>query len=359
MNLTAAALKSSRLTFFVALMVLLTGALAFLTFPSQEEPSLTMREAVVYVANPGLPAERMEQLVARPLEERLRQLNELKTVTSTVRAGSVFLQVTLREDVRDLVPVWQRMRAKVDEAVPYFPAGTLPPQVDDDFGRVAIASIAVTAPGFSMSEMRTPLKQLREGVLRVPGVQGVSFHGMQDERVYIEFDRARLAGLGLSSAAVLQQLQQQNVVQSGGQAVIAGLNSAVVASGEIRSLQGLQDFMLSVPGADKSAEAAHVRLGDLAQIQVRKADPVESAAIYRGQDAVVLGVSMRPGQNMKAVGKALKERVAELEQLLPAGFTLDYVTFQPDVVAAEMGHMNQVMLETVVIVMIVVVLFLG
>ncbi|MYM93206.1 efflux RND transporter permease subunit [Duganella vulcania] len=359
MKLTSSALNSSRLTFFVALLILVTGAFAFLTFPSQEEPSVTMREGVILVANPGLPAERMEQLVARPLEERLRQLSELKAVTSTVRAGSVLVQVSLREDVRDLVPVWQRMRSKVDEAVPYFPSGTLPPQVDDDFGRVAIASIAVTAPGFSMSEMRAPLKQLREGLLRVPGVQGVSFHGLQEERVYIEFDRARMAALGLSSGSVLQQLQQQNVVQSGGQAVIAGINSAVVASGEIRSLPALKAFLLSVPGADKSAATASVRLGDIAQVQLRKADPVESAAILRGQDAVVLGVAMRRGQNIKAVGKALQERVDELEHQLPAGFTLDYVTFQPDVVAAEMGHMNQVMLETVIIVMIVVVLFLG
>lgn len=363
MNLTTSALKSSRLTFFVALLILVAGAFAFLTFPSQEEPSLTVREGIVYVGNPGLPAERMEQLVARPLEERLRQLNELKTVTSTIRTGSVLLQVTLRDDIQDLGPVWQRMRAKVNEATPYFPAGTQPPQIDDDFGRVAIASIAVTAPDFSMSEMRAPLRQLREGLLRVPGIQGVSFHGLQDERVYIEFDRARLAGLGMSSSAVLQQLQQQNIVQSGGQAVVAGLNSAVVASGEIRSLDALKDFMLSVPpAAGKTGEfttPATLRLGDIARIELQKADPPESAAIYRGQDAVVLGVSMRPGQNMKAVGAALKQRVAELEQQLPAGFSLDYVTFQPDVVAAEMGHMNQVMLETVIVVMVVVVLFLG
>ncbi|MYN44776.1 MMPL family transporter [Pseudoduganella sp. FT93W] len=359
MKLTSSALNSSRLTFFVALLILVTGAFAFLTFPSQEEPSLTMREGVVLIANPGLPAERMEQLIARPLEERMRTLNELKTVTSTVRAGSVLLQVSLREDVHDLVPVWQRMRAKVAEAVPYFPEGTLPPQIDDDFGRVAIASIAVTAPGFSMSEMRAPLKLLREGLLRVPGVQAVSFYGIQDERVYIELDRARLAGLGLSSDYVLQQMQQQNIVQSSGQLIVAGLNSAVVASGEIRSVQELKEFPLSVPNADKTAGPSTVRLGDIARIEVKKADPVESAAIYHGQDAVVLGVSMRSGQNIKAVGKALKERMSELEQQLPAGFSLDYVTFQPDVVAAEMGHMNQVMLETVIIVMIVVVLFLG
>lgn len=363
MKLTAAAFKSSRLSFFIAFLILLAGTLTFLSFPSQEEPSVTMRDGIVFVANPGLPAERMEQLIAQPLEERLRQLHEIKTISTTVRSGSVLVQLTLREELQNLAPIWQRVRAKVGEAALLFPNGTLPAQIDDDFGRVAIASIAMTAPEFSMAEMRSQLKFLREGILRIPGVQGVSFHGLQDERIYIEFDRAKLNALGIPASLILQQLQQQNVVQSGGQTVVAGLNNAVVTSGEIRSLQELRDFTLSLPAssskAGDSAQPGHVRLGDLAKLSVQKADPPESAAVYRGQDAVVLGVSMRPGQNIKAVGAELKQRVSELEKQLPAGFKLDYVTFQPDVVAAEMGHMNQVMLETVIIVMIVVVLFLG
>lgn len=361
MKLTHAALGASRLTFFGALLVLVTGILAFLSFPSQEEPSTTVRDALVFVANPGLPAERMEQLVARPLEERLRQLPELKHVTSTVRSGNVIVQVSLREDVQNLLPVWQRMRAKVAEATPLFPSGTLPPQIDDDFGRVAIASIAVTAPGFSMSEMREPLKRLRDGIYALPGVQAVSFHGLQEERVYIEFDRARLAGLGLGSNGVLQQLQQQNVVLSAGQLVLDGLNSAIVASGELRSVAALRELALRVPTSDAAANGAArlVRLGDVAQLRVLPADPPDAAAVYRGQDAVVLGVSMRNGQNIKTLGRALKARVAELGQQLPAGFTVDYVTFQADVVERELSSMNRVMGETVLIVMVVVVLFLG
>ena len=89
MKLTSAAFQSSRLSFFIAFLILLAGTLTFLSFPSQEEPSVTMRDGIVFVGNPGMPAERMEQLVAQPLEERLRQLHEIKTVSTTVRSGSV------------------------------------------------------------------------------------------------------------------------------------------------------------------------------------------------------------------------------------------------------------------------------
>jgi len=362
-KLTESSLRATRLTFFAALLILLAGTLTFLHFPSQEEPSTTVRDALVVIVNPGLPAERLEQLVARPLESRLRELPELKNVVSTVRSGSVITQVTLLDTVHDLAPVWQKMRAKVGEVAAQFPAGTLPAQINDDFGRVAVASIAVTAPGFSMSEMREPIKSLRDRLYELPGVQGVSLHGLQDERIYLEFDRARLAALRLPAAAIVEQLQQQNVVLSGGQVVLSGLNAAVVASGELQSLQALREFVLALPQPSPStaadAAAATVRLADVASIRVLPSDPPESAATYRGQDAVVLGVSMRPGQNVKAFGEALKARVEQLQQTLPAGFSLDYVTYQADVVAREMGKMNRVMGETIAIVMAVVVLFLG
>lgn len=358
MKLTESALGASRLTFFVAALVLVAGIFSFLKFPSQEEPSTTIRDAMIFVVNPGLPAERMEQLVARPLEERLRELPELKHVVSTVRTGNAILQVSIHESYADLQPIWQKVRAKVAEVSPQFPGGTLPVSINDDFGRVAVASIAVTAPGFSMSEMREPLKRLRDRLYDLPGVQGVSFHGLQDERVYIEFDRARLAGLGLGAPAVLQQLQQQNVVLSGGQVVLGGINSPVMASGEIASLDALREFVLSLP--DSAGRNDHaVRLGDIARIRVLPADPPDSAAVYKGEPAVVLGVSMRAGQNVQAFGQTLKARVADLQQMLPAGFTLDYVTFQADAVEREMGKMNRVLAETVVIVMTVVVMFLG
>ncbi|WP_018605794.1 efflux RND transporter permease subunit [Uliginosibacterium gangwonense] len=358
MNLTRSALGASRLTLFAAILVSIAGIFTFLNFPSQEEPSVTVRDALIIVQNPGMPVERMEQLVARPLEEQLRELPEIKNIQSTIRAGLLMQQITLHDRYTQLTPIWQRMRAKVGEAAQRFPEGTLTPVINDDFGRVAVASIAVTAPGFSISEMREPLKRLRDQLQRLPGVQNISFFGLQDERIYIDFDRARLAGLGLNAAGVLQQLQQQNVVLSGGQVTLGDVNGAVQVSGEIESATALKQFVISIPGR-AGATSDIVRLGDIAQVKVIPPDPPESAAIYKGTPAVVMAVSMKEGQNIRIFGEALKARMAELQPQLPAGFSCDYVTFQADVVAHEIGNMNRVMLETIAIVITVVVLFLG
>ncbi|TWR34373.1 efflux RND transporter permease subunit, partial [Xanthomonas vasicola] len=202
MKLTQMAMRSSRLTLFAAAMILIGGIVAFLGFPSQEEPSVTVRDTLVSVAYPGMPSEQVENLLARPIEEQLRELAGIKRIVTTVRPGSAIVQLTAYDDVQDLPALWQRVRAKAAEAGAQLPAGTLGPFVDDDFGRVSVASIAVTAPGFSMSEMRGPLRRMREQLYGLPGVEQVKLFGLQDERVYVSFDRARLLASGLTPSSV-------------------------------------------------------------------------------------------------------------------------------------------------------------
>ncbi|QBO05777.1 efflux RND transporter permease subunit [Xanthomonas oryzae] len=358
MKLTQMAMRSSRLTLSAAALILIGGIVAFVGFPSQEEPSVTVRDTLVSVAYPGMPSEQVENLLARPVEAQLRELAGIKRIVTTVRPGSAIVQMTAYDDVQDLPALWQRVRAKAAEAGAQLPAGTLGPFVDDDFGRVSVASIAVTAPGFSMSEMRGPLRRMREQLYGVPGVEQVKVFGLQDERVYVSFDRARLLASGLTPSSVMAQLRAQNVVGSGGQVAVSGLALTVATSGEIRTPEQLRGVLLSVPGASVGG-SREVTLGELAQVQVMPADPPQSAAVYQGQPAVVVSVSMQPGSNIADVGKALRAKLDDTARQLPVGFTQHVVSFQADVVEREMGKMHHVMGETIVIVMAVVMLFLG
>jgi len=355
-NITRSALGASRLTLFAAVLLLLGGVATFLNFPSQEEPSVTVRDALVSMSLPGLPGEQVEALMAKPVEERLREIAGIRKIVTTVRPGSAILQLTAYDDVGELPALWQRVRAKAAEAGAALPSGSFGPFVEDDFGRVAVASIAVTAPGFSMSEMRGALRGMRDQLYALPGVERIGLYGLQEDRVYVDFDRARLVEAGLTPAAVVQQLQAQNLVTPGGLVSASGLALTVATSGELRSVGDLDRFLVSVPSATGPRT---VPLGQLARIQAMPADPPESAAIYQGQPAVVVAVSMAKGYNIAAFGEALRARLEQTQRALPVGFVQHVVTFQADVVEREMGKMHHVMGETVVIVMAVVMLFLG
>lgn len=353
MSLTRSAMSASRLTLFTCFLIIVTGIYTFLHFPSQEEPSVTIRDAVVSITYIGLPTERAEELLARPTEEKLRELSEIRRLTTTVRPGSVIIQITAHDDVKNLGILWQRVRAKLGELSASFPPGTQGPNLDDDFGQVAAASIAVTASDYTMSELRGVVKGLRNELYALPGVDRIGIYGLQDDQLYLDFNRQRLGAAGLSVQQFIQQLQDQNVIAPGGNPVIGERSTTLSVTGEVLGEEALRRLPIKLPSGET------LPLETLASVSVTPKDPPDAAAVYQGQDAVVLAVSMQPDRNIEAFGKSLRARLAKLEQKLPLGFALHVVTFQPDVVHSQMEKMQHVMMETVVIVMGVVMLFLG
>ncbi|WP_295461399.1 efflux RND transporter permease subunit [uncultured Pseudomonas sp.] len=353
MSLTAFALHRARLVLFLALALLLGGTYAVLGFPSQEEPSVTVRDALVSVALPGLPIEQVEALLAKPLEDRLRDLPELKTLVTTLRPGQAIIQLTARDEIKDLPALWQRVRDKVGEVAPGLPEGTQGPAVDDDFGRVAVASIAVTAPGFSLAELRAEVERLRRDLYRLPGVEQIALYGLQEDRLVLELAPRALGDSGLAPQALLEQLRTRNLLVEGGNARRDQRDLSVAISGELPDPAAVRALPIQLP------DGRSIPLGDLARVVVEPESPPRSAAFYRGERAIVLGVSMLPGRNVEAFGAALHDRLKALQATLPAGFALHRVTFQPDVVHHAMARMQHVLLETMVIVMAVVMLFLG
>ena len=102
-----------------------------------------------------------------------------------------------------------------------------------------------------------------------------------------------------------------------------------------------------------------VFLKDLLRIQRGFADPAQDLAYFNGKRAIVISLSITPGVNAVAFGERLKAKVAELESRLPIGYVLDFATFQPDLVEKAVNGALLNVYQTLVIVLVVVMLFLG
>src|SRR3546814_3228287 len=79
------------------------------------------------------------------------------------------------------------------------PSGTIGPIVNDNFGDVAVATIALTAEGFTMEEMSSVTRDVRDKLRTVPGVRRIDLHGLRPQRVYMEASVAKLAKLDRKS----------------------------------------------------------------------------------------------------------------------------------------------------------------
>ena len=354
MNPAKLALDHSRITIIAMVIIVTLGVSTFLTYPSAEDPTIKIRSASVTASFPGMSAERVEDLIAVPLEAAMREIAEIDEITSISKTGSVKLKLTVRDEVTDLDPVFQDIRNKANDVKTDLPEGTQGPFVNDEEGLTAIATIALWSDGFSLAEMRDVARNTRDLLYTLKGVKKIDILGVQEERVYLEIRPAKLAEFGVSPQEIFSALAQQNIIEPGGKIVAGGRTVVLEPSGNLGSVEEINAVLFRIPDTDRM-----LRLDEVVEIRRTYADPPRFPSYYNDRPAIILAVSTVEGTNNIAFGERLTELLKETEQDLPIGYVLDYASFQPELIEeAVEGAVNNVY-QTLAIVLAVVMVFLG
>ena len=354
MNLTEWSLSRSHFAAVLIVAVILVGTGLFVGYPSQEDPEFTIREAVVTTTFPGMAPERVEDLITRRIEEKIRKLPEVEHITSSSRTGVSVVHASLHDRYFDLQPIWQDLRNHMEDVRSELPDGTLGPFVNDDFGRVAVASLAITGEGFTLAEMEDVAEDLRDSLYAVDGISEVVLHGIQEERIFLEIHPARMAEVGINPVELFQSLATQNVVTPGGSLEVDGQDFVFEPSGSFESIDEIENLVISVPG-----RASVVYLRDILTVTRAVVDPPDQPVYYQGRPAIVVEVSMVTGANIVEFGERLLAAVRGYEAALPIGYEIHLATFQPTLVDASISDFLGNLYQTIAIVLLVVVVFLG
>jgi len=355
MSLTAFGIARQRLTILVMLVILALGADTYLGFPKREDPAITVRTAVVTVINQGLPLAQIEELIARPIEERARAIAGVDEVRTQVLQGGAILQIDLATSVPEdgIAAVFREIENEIEALAPEMPQESVGPLVNTNFGDVAIATVAVTAEGFPLTDLEGFAEDLRDRLYALDTVSAVTLHGVQEERVWIEIDRDRLSSIGTTLDPVIAALRAQNVRLPSGSIVSDGLRFSLETTGDFAGVDAISEMIVDIPGVGL------LRLGDLAHVRRGTVEPQQTPVFHNGQPAIVLGVEMFAGEDIVAVGADVRRVVEAFVLDQPWGVEAGFSTFQPEVVADSVNNALSNMAQTFLVVLGVMTLFLG
>ena len=356
-GITAFALNNSRTVIMTILLVIFGGIYAFLSLPKLEDPLITIREALVTAKYPGMPVEQVERLITRPIEEKIRSMGEVdKIKDSTSKVGECLIHVTIKDEVptEQLPATWKLLRNRMDDVRSELPQGTVGPMVNDTFGDTSVATIALWSDGFSMAEMHETARQIRERLNLLTGIQKVDLTGVQDERIFLEVLNAKIAQLGIDIADIGKTLQAQNILLPGGRINVNDVEIIVETQGRFISIEEIGEVLIPISGTQ-----ATIPLRDIATIRKAYVEPIHNPAYYNGHQAIVLSVFILRGVDAVDFGERLKREIQEIEQSLPWGYTLEFATYQPELIKKAVSGMVVNVVESVVIVLVVVMLLLG
>lgn len=354
MNLTAFAIDKDRITLVGLFLILVAGIQAFLTLPQNEDPGFIIRTAQVVTYFPGASPARVEQLVTDKLEEVIQEIPELDFVNSESRTGVSIVLVNVKERFRDMRPIWDNLRRKVDKIEGDLPEGVIGPDVNDEFGDVFGIAITITGEGFTYAQLKDVADDVRDEYLRLSDVAKVDIYGAQEERVFVEYDNSRLAELGISPSQLSQILESRNIIIPGGAINVGRERIALEPSGNFDSVADLRQTIIELPG-----QTQVVYLQDIATVTRGYIDPPSSKVSSSGIPALGLGISMREGGNIVALGEQVMAKLRDLEASYPIGIEFDVVSFQPAQVEKKIKDFAGNLLQAIAVVAAVMLLMLG
>lgn len=354
MNITRSAIEQNRVTLVAILFVVLAGLMAYRTLPRAEDPGFPIRSAMVITYFPGASPERVELLVSDKLEKAIQEMPELDSVKSKNKTGVSIITVNLKSQYKDLRPIWDSLRRKVDGARGDLPEGVAGPFVNDEFGDVFGIIVGVKGDGYSYAELKEVADELRDELLALPDAAKVELYGVQDERIFIEYKNERLAEVGLSPGQLQQILTAQNIVTAGGRIRVGEERYALEPTGNYESVEDIENTLLSVPGRPEV-----IPLKDIARVERGYVDPSSSMFHDTGTPGLALAISMRDGGNITELGDQVEAQLPQIEATYPIGVEFDVLVFQPRDVSNLVDGFVTNLLQAIGIVMLSMVVFLG
>lgn len=319
------------LTWLVILFCVLGGLYGFLNVGRLEDPSFTIKQAIIFTPYPGATAEEVELEVTEHLEIAIQQMGEVKEILSESSPGMSEIHVEMLDTIGgDEIPaVWTELRARIRDATAGLPPGASTPIVYDDFGDTYGIFYAVTADGYSDDRVRDIARMLRRELLTVDNVAKVSVEGEPEERIYIEIPQETLSQLGLSYESLLSELNQQNAVVSAGAAPIDENYVRIAIPQTLGGVDAISNLLIT-PGNGSET----IRLSDIAEVSRTREERPQQLIYHNNVRAFTLGVAGLSTANIVDVGHAVEARLAELESQLPVGVELHPI-YQQHIVVDE------------------------
>ena len=354
MNITQIAFQYRKTVFLIVALLLVNGVFAYFTLPAQEDPTITIREAVISTSFPGMAPERVEQLITKKLEEEVRKIPQVKEIKSLSTTGSSTIHVKIHDRYFNLDDIWHDVRNKTQAAHSNMPSGTRAPYVNTEFGDVSVVTLALTADGFDMSAMYDIAQHIRDTLYAVEGTKKIEILGHLEERIFLEASNATLSQLGISPRALINELQNQNIIRSGGEIDTGAKSFIVEPSGNFNNVSDIANTYINIPNTED-----FIALKDVVTIKRDYIDPPNKIAYFNGKPAIFFAISMLPQYNILKYAPRVKTKFEEIIQTLPIGYQLDIATYQAEQVEKTVQGVSINVLQTLAIVLVVVVLFLG
>ncbi|WP_193141280.1 efflux RND transporter permease subunit [Meridianimarinicoccus sp. MJW13] len=350
--------RQPRLVALILLVLIASGLASLLSLGRQEDPTITNIFATVTTNFPGADPGRVEALVTAEIEEELRRIEEVDTVTSVSGQGVSVVSIELLEtlDAAVIEQAWTEARAAVDDARARFPEGVGAPEFDSEGIAAYSAVVAVSAEhaGVPLPILSRHAEALADRFRGIPQTRAVNLFGVPDEEVLVSVDPAQAAALGLTADQISAAIRGADGKVQAGRLQADRTDISIAISGEVTALDRLRDVVLR-----EGPTGAVTRLDDIATVSRGAKQPADELALSDGKPAVLIGVLAQDGVQIDRWMDLVRAELTHGADAVPVGIAETLVFDQSTYTAARLADVGTNMAIGVGLVVAVLFVTLG
>jgi multidrug efflux pump subunit AcrB len=309
-------IKRYQFTLVAFLCLVAMGIYAFISVPREEDPSFRISGFDIAAIMPGADPQDLERLVAKPLEDRLSELDDVRQLETVIADGVSFTIVEF-EAYSDANKKYDEVLREVNALRPNLPAELRQISIRKfSPGLVNIVQYALVSAEAPYRELEDHARALKDVLKSVPGIRTSESWAYPPRELRIEVNMERLADFKLNAARVIQALDSENANIPAGIIDVGSRSFTVKSTGSYENLEQVRDTVVSAEGG------RIVRVRDIAAVQWAEGQ-WGHVGRYNGQRAVFVTANMKEGQNILRVRRALGEAVARYQAGLPKRVQLE------------------------------------
>ncbi len=346
----------------LAIIMVFAGLLTIKSLPVAQFPDITPPTVSVMATYPGANAQTVARTVGVPIEEQINGVENMLYMSSNSGSdGSYMLTVTF-ELGTDIDQAAINVQNRLNLAEPTLPTPVKQQGISvnkESTNIVLFCSLEGDSTGRYDALYLTNYANINlvNALTRVKGVGGVQAFGGGDYSMRVWLDPELMRARGLTPSDVYAAIQSQNMTVSAGEVGGApnpdndAFQFTLTSQGELRTAEEFGNIVIRSDGNGL------LRLRDVAKIDLGSIS-YAATTLVSGKEAALLGIKQLPGANALKVSKAARAELDRLSQYFPPGVKYNVVLDTSDFVNASIDEVLVTFVETSLIVMIVILIFL-
>ncbi len=335
----------------IIFLIILGGFFTYSKMQTSLFPEITFPKIKIIADAGQQPIDKMMISVTKPLENAVKQVQDVKIVRSTTSRGSCEISafINWKADI-DLSKT--RIEAKINQIKNSLPTDCNITVEKMNPSILPVIGYSIEGKGKSAIAIKKIANYtIKPFLSQVDGVSEVRIIGGKEKEYWLSLDAAKMSALGITPTTISQALSATNFIKSNGYLADYRYLYLTVLNAQVNTKEDLENVVISDNGK------GIITLKNIATVQIREAKEYIKVNA-NGRESVLVAVIKQPDANLITVSDDMNLKVEELKKILPNGITIKPYYEQADFVNDSVKSVRDSLLVGLLLAIIVAVLFL-